>query len=82
MDVSMNSMGGNFSQCKCLLNHHIVLYKYLTILLVNNTTIKLRKSLPTLGNGGKNSQRQAICTASDDPNLCDLPNMMNWNLGS
>jgi len=43
MDVLINSMGGVLSQCKHISNHHIVHFKYLLILFVSYTSVKLGK---------------------------------------
>lgn len=41
----INLMVGILSQCMCMLNHHVVHFKYLTILFVNYTTsVRLQKS--------------------------------------
>ena len=41
MDMFTNLMGGIFSQCMHMSNHHIIHFKYL---VVNNTLIKLKKN--------------------------------------
>ena len=41
MDVLINLMGGILSQCIHISNHHIVHFKYLKILFVNYTSVKL-----------------------------------------
>ena len=38
----VKSMGEILSQCICIINPHIVHYKYLTVLFVNYTSIKLK----------------------------------------
>ena len=40
MDVVINSI---YSQCICISKHHVVPFKYLTILFVNCTLIKMKK---------------------------------------
>lgn len=40
MDGWVNLMGGILSKCMLVLNHHDVHFNYLTILLVNYTSIK------------------------------------------
>ena len=42
-DVLINSIGENLSQCLCTSNQHVVHFKYLKILFVIYTSIKLKK---------------------------------------
>lgn len=44
MDVLINSVEGTLSQCVGMSNYYIVHYKYLTILFVSYTSIKLEKN--------------------------------------
>lgn len=46
MDGLINWMRGIFSQCVCISSRHIVYFKYLTILFLNYTSIKLEKKNP------------------------------------
>lgn len=41
-DGCVNSMGGILSQCVHVSDHHVVHFKYLTILFVNYTLIKIQ----------------------------------------
>lgn len=41
MDMLFNLIAVIISQCVCISNHHIAQFKYVTILLVNYTSIKL-----------------------------------------
>lgn len=43
MGVLINSMGVIFSQCMHMLSHHVVYFKHLIILVINYTSIKLKK---------------------------------------
>lgn len=44
MDVLINSMGGGiFLPCMCIPNHHVVHFKYLTIVFANFMSIKQEK---------------------------------------
>lgn len=43
MDVLINSIMGIILQCICTPNHHVVDSKYITILFVNNISMKLEK---------------------------------------
>lgn len=43
MDVLINSMTGISTQCSRISNHHDIHFKYLSILYVSSTSVKLKE---------------------------------------
>lgn len=54
------SMGGILSQCMCVSNHCIVHFKYIMILFVDFTSIKLGRKETNLGTGQVYREKQKL----------------------